>query len=112
MNTEDPATPEVEEFFRLLKASDELLHVHTNVTVLAFVTRLMALKSRFFLSNNCYNELLKLIADVLLNPNKMPKDMYHFKKLVQGLSMDYKKIDVYQNSCMLFWKEHKDGKQS
>jgi hypothetical protein len=112
MNTEDPATPEVEEFFRLLKASDELLHVHTNVTVLAFVTRLMALKSRFFLSNNCYNELLKLITDVLPNPNKMPKDMYHFKKLVKGLSMDYKKIDVYQNSCMLFWKEHKDGKQS
>jgi hypothetical protein len=74
LDTEDPPTPEVEEFFRLLKASEEPLHEHTKVIVLAFVTRLMAIKSKFF-SNNCYNELLKLIGDVLLNPNKLPKDM-------------------------------------
>jgi hypothetical protein len=54
----------------------------------------MALKSRFFFSNNCYKGLLKLIADVLLNPNKLSKDMYHSKKLVKGLGMDYEKIDV------------------
>jgi hypothetical protein len=78
------------------------------VTMLAFVTRLMAIKSKFFFSNNCYNELMKLVGDVLLNPNKLPKDMYHSKKLVKGLSMDYEKIDICQNSCMLFWKEHKE----
>jgi hypothetical protein len=37
--------------------------------------------------------------------------MYHSKKLVKGLGMDYEKIDVCRNSCMLFWKEHKDKKQ-
>jgi hypothetical protein len=37
-DTEDPATSEVKEFFRLPKASEELLHEHTKVTVLAFVT--------------------------------------------------------------------------
>jgi hypothetical protein len=72
------------------------------------VTRLMAIKSKFFSSNNCYNELLKLIEDVLPNPNKLPKDMYHSKKLVKGPGMDYEKIDVCQNSYMLFWKEHKE----
>jgi hypothetical protein len=56
LDTEDPPTPEVEEFFSLLKASDELLHEHTKVIVLAFVTWLMAIKSKFFFSNNCYNE--------------------------------------------------------
>jgi hypothetical protein len=111
LDTEDPMTPKVEEFFRLLKASEELLHGHTKVTVLAFVTRLMALKSRFFFSNNCYNELLKLFGDVIPNPNKLPKDMYHFKKLVKGLGTDYEKTDVCRNRCMQFWKEHKDGKQ-
>jgi hypothetical protein len=55
LDTEDPPTLEVEEFFRLLKASEELLHGHTKVTVLAFVTWLMALKSMFFFSNNCYH---------------------------------------------------------
>jgi hypothetical protein len=53
LDTEDPRMLEVEEFFRLLKASEELLCGHTKVIVLAFVTRLMALKSMFFFSNNC-----------------------------------------------------------
>jgi hypothetical protein len=108
LDTEDLPTPEFEEFFRLLKASEELLHGHTKVTVLAFVTQLMAIKSKLLFSNSCYNEFLKLFGDVLSNPNKLPKDMYHFKKLVKGLGMDYEKIDVCRNRCMLFWKEHKD----
>jgi hypothetical protein len=64
MDTEDPHTPEVKAFFRLLKASEESLHAYTKVTVLAFVTRLMVIKFKFFFSNNYYNELLKLIRDV------------------------------------------------
>jgi hypothetical protein len=43
LDSEDPPTPEVEEFFRLLKASEEPLHKHTKVIVLTFVTRLMAI---------------------------------------------------------------------
>jgi hypothetical protein len=53
---------------------------------------------------------MKLFGDILLNPSKLPKDMYHSKKLVKGFGMDYEKIDVHRNSCMLFWKEHKDEK--
>jgi hypothetical protein len=90
LDNEDPPTPKNEEFFSLLKTSEELLHEHTKVVVLAFVTWLMAIKFKFF-SKNCYNELLKLIGDVLLNPNKLPKDMYHSKKLVKVLDTDYKK---------------------
>jgi hypothetical protein len=104
LDTEDPPMPEIKEFFRLLKASDEPLYENTKVIKLAFVTRLMAIKSKLFFSNSYYNELLKLIRDVLSNPNKLPKDMYHFKKLVKGLGMHYEKINVCQNSCILFWK--------
>jgi hypothetical protein len=86
LDTEDSPTSEVEEFFRLQKASEELLHEHTKVTVLAFVTWLMVITSKFFFSNNCSNELLKLIGDVLLNPNKLPKDMYHSMKHIKGLA--------------------------
>jgi hypothetical protein len=38
LDTEDPPTSEVEEFFRLLKALKELLHERTKVTLIAFVT--------------------------------------------------------------------------
>jgi hypothetical protein len=47
LDTEDPPTPEVEEFFRLVKASEDPLHEHMKVTLLAFVTRLVAIKSAF-----------------------------------------------------------------
>jgi hypothetical protein len=78
--TEDPPTMEVEVFFKLLEASEEPLHEHTEVTLLAFITRLVAIKSKYFFSNNCYNGLLKLISDILLKPHKVPKDMYQSKK--------------------------------
>jgi hypothetical protein len=49
LNTKDPPKQEIEEFFRLLKASEELLHGHTKVAMLTFVTWLMALKSKILL---------------------------------------------------------------
>jgi hypothetical protein len=61
LDTEDPPMSQVEEFFRLMKASEESLHEHMKVTLIAFVTRLMAIKCKFF-SNNWYNELLKLFG--------------------------------------------------
>jgi hypothetical protein len=83
LDTEDPPTLEVDEFFRLLKASEEPLHEQTKVTVLTFMTRLMAIKSKFFFSNNCYNEILELIGDVVPNSNKLPKDVL-FQETCQG----------------------------
>jgi hypothetical protein len=78
-NPEDPRTPEVQKFFDILRTSEEPLHKHTTVSVLNFVTRLMAIKSKFAFSSNCYKELLNLISDVLPMNHKMPKDMYQSK---------------------------------
>jgi hypothetical protein len=111
LSSENPATPKVSRFFKLLKDSEEPLHEHTNVSILAFVTRLMAIKSKYFFSNNCYNEILKLLGDVLPKPNKLPKDMYHSKTIIKGLGMDYEKIDVCKNNCMLFMKEQAGEKK-
>jgi hypothetical protein len=46
-NPEDPPTPEVQKFFDILRASEEPLHEHTTVSVLTFMTRLIAIKSKF-----------------------------------------------------------------
>jgi hypothetical protein len=107
-NSEDPPTPEVEKFFDILRASEEPLHEHTIVSIIAFVTHLMAIKSKFTFSNKCYKELLSLINDVLPSNHKMSKDMYQSKKLLSTLDMEYEKIDACENNCMLFYKEHKD----
>jgi hypothetical protein len=69
-DTEDPPTMEVEAFFKVLKASEELLHEHTEVTLLAFITRLMVIKSKYFFSHNFYNDLMKLISNIILKSHK------------------------------------------
>jgi hypothetical protein len=68
----------------------------------------MARKSKYSFSNQCYNDIIKLIID--LNPTmcNMPKDLYQSKNIVSGLGMNYEKIDVCKKNCMLFWKEHKE----
>jgi hypothetical protein len=63
----------------MLKASEEPLHEHTTVSVLAFVTRITSIKSKFVFSNKCYKELLRLFSDILPSNHKMSKDMYKSK---------------------------------
>jgi hypothetical protein len=75
VNREDPPTPEVQKFFDMLKASEESLHEQTIVSVLAFITRITSIKSKFAFSNKCYKELLRLFSDVLPSNHKMLKDM-------------------------------------
>jgi hypothetical protein len=111
-NPKDPATPEVEKFFDMLRASEELLHEHMIVSVLAFMTHLTAIKSKFTFSNKCYKELLSLFSDVLPSNHKMLKDMYQSKTLLSTLSMEYKKIDACKDNYMLFYKVRKDGRNA
>jgi hypothetical protein len=95
-------------FFDMLRASEEPLHEHTTVSVLAFITRFASIKSKFTFSNKCYNELLSLFSDVLPSNHKILKDMYQSKKLLSTLGMKYEKIDVCKDNCMIFYKEHKN----
>jgi ferredoxin-like protein FixX len=109
--TEEPFTMEVEAIFKLLKASEESLHEHTEVSLLDFITWMMVIKSKYFLSNNCYNDAVKLINDILLKPHKVPKDMYHSRKMMSALSLKYEKINICPNNCMLLSKEHTNKKK-
>jgi hypothetical protein len=92
----------------MLRASEEPLHEHTEVSVLSFVTHITSIKSKFAFSNKCYKELLSLISVVLPSNHKMLKDMYQSKKLLSALGMEYKKIDLCKDNYMIFYKEHKD----
>jgi hypothetical protein len=98
----------VQKFFDMLRASEELLHEHTTVSVLAFIFHIKSIKSKFTFSNKCYKELLSLFSDVLSSNHKMSKDIYQSKKLLSALSMEYEKIDVCKDNCMIFYKEHKN----
>jgi hypothetical protein len=97
--------PKVQNFYRLLATADEKVLDGTDVTVLQAVTHLMVMKSKYNFLNQCYNNIVKQIIDLIPMKHNMPKDLY---QSMSGLSMNYEKIDMCENNCMLFWKEHKD----
>jgi hypothetical protein len=66
------------------------------LTVLQAVTRLMGMKLKYNFLNQYYNDIVKLIIDVILVKRNMPKDLYQSKKIVANLGMNYEKIDVCQ----------------
>jgi hypothetical protein len=100
--SEQAIPEEVQEFYKLLHASEEKVHDDTIVTVLQVVTRLMAMKAKYNFSNNCYNDIINLIIDLIPSNHKMAKDLYQSKMIVSGLGMKYKKFDVCEDNCMLF----------
>jgi hypothetical protein len=68
----------------------------------------MLFKLKYNFSNQCYNDIMKLIIDLIPMKHNMQKDLYQYKKIVSGLRMNYEKIDACERNCMLFWKEYKD----
>jgi hypothetical protein len=94
--------PEVQNFYRLLVASDEKVYDGTDMTVLQAMMHLMAMKLKYNFLNQCYNDIMKLIVDLIPMKHNMSKDLYQSKKIVVGLGMNYKKIDVCEKNCMLF----------
>jgi hypothetical protein len=68
----------------------------------------MGMKSMYNLSNQCYNDIVKFIIDLISVNYNMLEDLYQSKKIVASLRMDYEKIDACKKNCMLFWKEQQD----
>jgi hypothetical protein len=88
MESEVPP-PEVQNFYRLLAASEDKVHDCTDMTMLQAVTHLTGLKSRYSFSNQCYNNIMKFVIDLIPVKHNMSKDLYQSKKIVASLIMDY-----------------------
>jgi hypothetical protein len=84
------------------------VHDGADLTVLQAVTHLMGMKSMYNFSNQCYNNIMKLIIDLIPAKNNIPKDLYQSKKIAGGLGVNHEKIDVCEKNFMLFSNEHKD----
>jgi NADPH-dependent 7-cyano-7-deazaguanine reductase QueF len=72
------------------------------VTMLLVVTHLMSFKSRYNFSNQCYNDIMKLIIDLIPVKHNMPKDLYQSKKIVSSPRMNYEKIDACEKIACCF----------
>jgi hypothetical protein len=45
---------------------------------------------------------MKFIIDLIPVKHNMPKDLYHSKKIMSGLGMDYEKIDACEKIACCF----------
>jgi hypothetical protein len=101
LESEDPP-PEMQNLYRLLTISEGKVHDGTDVTVLQDVIRLIGFKSKYNFSNQCYNNIMKLIINLILAKHNMPKDLYQSKNIVSGLRMNYEKIDACEKIACYF----------
>jgi hypothetical protein len=62
----------------------------------------MVLKSKYSFSNQCYNDIVKLIIDLILAKHNMLKTLYQSKKIVPSLEMNYKKNDACEKNACCF----------
>ncbi|XP_016468630.1 uncharacterized protein LOC107791134 [Nicotiana tabacum] len=106
---EQPPNRNAQEFFDMLKASEEpLFDGCVNHSTLSAVCRLLNIKSEFNMSDNCYNQILLFLKELLPEDAKLPNDYYRTKQMVAKLGLGYEKIDVCKTGCILYYKGNKD----
>jgi len=81
----------------------------TEFTRLSFLLRLFQLKSLGGWTNKHFTMLLDILRKALPCGNEsIPKSYYEAKKIVTMLGLDYVKIDICPNDCILYYKGYKD----
>jgi hypothetical protein len=71
-------------------------------TVLRFILELLTLKAKHSWSHSSFNYLLRMLAWLLLKPNKVPTNTYRAKKLVSPFMMGVERIHACPNNCILY----------
>ncbi|XP_042426096.1 uncharacterized protein LOC122013955 [Zingiber officinale] len=92
----------------LVDAETPLFPSCTTYTKLSAIVTLYNYKSTNGHTDNSFNELLKILGDMLPEKNTLPKDVYSMRKLLKPFDLGYEKIHACPNDCCLFRKELKD----
>jgi hypothetical protein len=72
---------EVQNFYSFIAAANEKVHDGTDVAVLQVVTCLMAIKLKYNFLNQCYNDIIKLIIDLIPTKHTCRKTCTGLKRL-------------------------------
>jgi len=74
----------------------------THWTLLRFVLELLILKAKYGWSDCSFDDLLRLLSWLLPQPNLVPTNTYHTKKVISTLTMGVQKNHACPNHCILF----------
>jgi hypothetical protein len=94
----------LENFETLKKATKDRMYAgcRKEWTVLRLMLHLLILKAKFRWSDNSFNELLTLLANLLPKPNLVPRNTYEAKKIINPLKMRVQRIHACRNHCILY----------
>jgi hypothetical protein len=62
----------------------------------------MGFKSKYSFSNQCNNDIMKFVIDLIPMKHNMPKNVCRSMKIVANLGMDYEKIDACKKIACCF----------
>ncbi|GKU94092.1 hypothetical protein SLEP1_g7626 [Rubroshorea leprosula] len=96
------------EFYDLLHAAEVLIGARgQDVTVLSWMAEMLNMKTIYNMSTANWEMALSL-SRKLLSPEdqeKVPKDFYSAKKMINVRGLGYKKIDICVNDCFWYYDE-------
>jgi hypothetical protein len=99
---------EAKEFYELAKDGEQPLYEGcTKYSKLAFLVKLYHIKCLCGMSDKAMTMILELLQDAFEHA-KIPSSFYEAKKTVTKLGLNYEKIPVCPNDCMLYWGNRED----
>ncbi|XP_028055573.1 uncharacterized protein LOC114259747 [Camellia sinensis] len=96
-------------FARLMRDAEQELYPNCQrYSKLSFIVKLLHIKVLNKWSNKSLTMMLELLKDALPIGETLPCSYNEVKQILRDLGLDYQKIHVCKNDCVLFWKEYEN----
>jgi hypothetical protein len=92
-------------------AQRELYPGCKNFSKLAFIVKLLHIKTICNWSDKLFDMVIDLIKKALLDGESLSRSYYEAKRFRKDLGFSYELIHVCEDDCVLFWKEHVDKEE-
>ncbi|XP_039115902.1 uncharacterized protein LOC120251450 [Dioscorea cayenensis subsp. rotundata] len=103
----DGCAEENSNFLKLLRdAEEELFPGCKTFSKLSFIIHLYHIKCLGGWTEKSFTKVLELLGRVFGEHSSWPKSSYEAKKIIKALGLNYEKIHVCKQDCMLFWREY------
>jgi len=93
-NNEQEPIPDVKRFLQLLQAAEKPLYDGCEISLLKAVARLTNLKPEYNLQHRAVDAITAFMKKICSDNNDMAGNYYEIKKLLAGLELPRRKIDV------------------
>ena len=107
-NAKTGMNSDAKKFYHLMTEGKQPLYPGSiKFTRLSFIIKLYGLKCTHGFSESAFSGILELIKEAFPDVN-LPPSFNKAKNMIRELGLDYQKIHVCPNDCMLYWAENEN----